>query len=187
MPGSVTRTVYMCTGSAGAPFQYNLCQEKSLIRIVAAAALFLVFAHPAKAQQQVTLSSLVTAADAIVVAQIEGTDYSRTPSDGPMVARAKVLRVVKGRLRRDQSFEFTETAWVGPNYQKGEVRILFMESAGRSTWRVLSNLYAKINFFIAPEAIPDLNMNSLKTALERLSPSGSKNILITGDMLKPGN
>ena len=158
-----------------------------MIKVLIVIALLQISARPANAQQQGTLASLIPAADAIVVAQVLDTDYSRTPSDGPMVAHAKVLSTVKGRLKKDQSFEFTETAWVGPNYQTGEIRILFMESSGRSTWRVLSNLYAKVDFFIARETIPNLNVNSLKAALERLPPNVSKSILITADMLKLGN
>jgi hypothetical protein len=158
-----------------------------LIKVLIVTALLQISARPANAQQQATLASLIAAADSIVVVQVSDTDYSRTPSDGPMVAHAKVLSSVKGRLRKDQSFEFTETAWVGPNYQAGEVRILFMESSGRSTWRVLPNLYAKLDFFIAREAIPNLNLNSLKAALETLTVPASRSILITEDMLKPGN
>jgi hypothetical protein len=145
--------------------------------------LFQFLIRPVSAQEQATLASLIPVADVIVVAEISSTDYRRTPSDGPMTARAKVLRVVKGGLKKDQSFKFTETAWVGPNYQTGEVRILFMESAGLNSWRVLPNLYAKADFFIARDAIPRLNVNSLKSVLERLAPA-SKNIFITRDMLK---
>jgi hypothetical protein len=142
-----------------------------------------VLAGPASAQQE-TFASLIPAADVIIVAEISGTDYSRTPSDGPMTARAKVLNAVKGGLKKGESFEFTETAWVGPNYQTGEVRILFMESVGQNSWRILSNLYAKMDFFISRDAIPNLNVNSLKSALENLSPSASGSVLMTKDMLK---
>ena len=131
-----------------------------------------------------SLASLIPAADVIVVAQISGTDYSRTPSDGPMTAHAKVLSSLKGGLRKDQSFEFTETAWVGPNYKTGEVRILFMESAPPNSWRILSNLYAKTDFFVERNAIPRLNLNSLKAILERRTAPASGSILITRDMVK---
>jgi hypothetical protein len=46
-----------------------------------------------------------------------------------MAATAKVLKVLKGRLTTGKQFSFTETAWVGPSYQKGEYRILFLEKA----------------------------------------------------------
>jgi hypothetical protein len=153
--------------------------------MVLLAMAFLQFlSQPAGAQPQQTLGSLIPAADAIVVALVSSTDFSRTSSDGPMIAQARVLSTVKGRLRKDQSFEFTETAWVGPRYQSGEVRILFLESAGANRWRVLSNLFAKVDFFIARDAIPLLNMNSLRSALEKLSLPASRSILITADMLK---
>jgi hypothetical protein len=159
-------------------------RKKLLIRILIAIVLLQVLTGPAEAQQQTTLASLIPAADVIVAGQISDTDYSQTPSDGPMTAHARVLSAVKGGLKKGQSFRFTETAWVGPNYQTGEIRILFMESAGPNSWRVLSNLYAKADFFIARDALPHLNVNSLKSALERLSPPASKKVLITRDMLK---
>ena len=158
-----------------------------MINLLIAIALLQTSAGPASVQEKRTFASLIPSADAIVVVLVSATDYSRTPSDGPMKAHAKVLSTVKGELKKNQSFEFTETAWVGPNYQAGEVRILFMESTGRNTWRVLSNLDAKVDFFIAQEAIPHLNLNSLKSALERLSPGASKRVLITSEMLKLGN
>jgi len=151
-----------------------------LIRILIAIVLLQVLTGPAEA----TLASLIPAAVVIVAAQISDTDYSQTPSDGPMTAHARVLSAVKGGLKKGQSFRFTETAWVGPNYQTGEIRILFMESAGLNSWRVLSNLYAKADFFIARDALPHLNVNSLKSALERLSSPASEKVLITRDMLK---
>jgi hypothetical protein len=87
-------------------------------------------------------------------------------------------------LRRDQSFAFTETAWVGPNYRQGEVRILFLESAGPDSWRILSNLYAKANFFVERDAIPLLNVNSLRRALEHFPAPASGSVVLTRDMLK---
>ncbi|MBF8300779.1 MAG: hypothetical protein HW394_1149 [Acidobacteria bacterium] len=150
--------------------------------------LLLAIAHiltgPGVAGQQANLASLIPAAEVIVAAEIADTDYSRTPSDGPMTARAKVLAVVRGRLRRDQSFGFTETAWVGPSYRQGEVRILFLESAGPDSWRILSNLYAKANFFVERDAIPLLNINSLRRALERFGAPASGNVVLTQELLK---
>ena len=151
-----------------------------MIRILIAIVLLQVLTGPAEA----TLASLIPAAVVIVAAQISDTDYSQTPSDGPMTAHARVLSAVKGGLKKGQSFRFTETAWVGPNYQTGEIRILFMESAGLNSWRVLSNLYAKADFFIARDALPHLNVNSLKSVLETLVAPASKKVLITRDMLK---
>lgn len=145
--------------------------------------VFLQAAGPASTQRPATLASLIPAADVIVAAEISSTDYSRTPADGPMTARAKVLSSLKGGLRRDQSFLFTETAWVGPSYKPGEVRILFLEPESNS-WRILSNLYAKADFLIERDAIARLNLKSLQAVLEQIPAPATKRILITRDMLK---
>jgi hypothetical protein len=136
------------------------------------------------AQQKANLASLIQAADVIVVAQISGTDYSQTPSDGPMTAHAKVLSALKGGLQKDQTFGFAETAWVGPNYQTGEVRILFLQSAGPNSFRILPNLYARTDFFVAQDALRYLNLNSLRSVLEKMPAPTAKSVLITRDMLK---
>lgn len=149
-----------------------------MIKVLAAIALL----QPQAAAPN--LASLIPSAEAIVVAEISSTDYRSTPSDGPMTAQAKVLSVVKGRLKKGQSFTFTETAWVGPNYQTGEVRILFIESAGLNSWRILPNLFAKTGFFVEPDAIPRVNVNSLKAVLEKLPAPRSASLRITRDMLK---
>ena len=156
------------------------------VRTVSVAILALVFqvSISVVGAQQMRPSGLIAAADAIVVARVSDTDYTRTPADGPMTARAEVLAVVKGSLRKNQSFGFTETAWVGPEYRVGELRILFLESAGTNSWRVLSNLYAKSNFLIESEAIPLLNANSLKSVLEGLPVPPPKSIFITKAMLR---
>jgi hypothetical protein len=172
-------------GVAGVcPFGTISVSGRTLMKVLITILFLLILSGSGNAQQQATLASLIPAADAVVVAQISDTDYSRTPSDGPMTAQAKVLRAAKGRLKNDQSFKFTETAWVGPNYQTGEVRILFLESTGLNSWRILSNLYAKADFFIERDAIPHLNVNSLKSVLERLSFPASRKVLITRDMLR---
>ena len=152
--------------------------------IIVSIAVAHVLTGPGMAAQQANLASLIPAAEAIVVAEIADTDDSRTPSDGPLRARARVLAAVSGRLRRNQSFGFTETAWVGPSYRRGEVRILFLESAGPNSWRILSNLYAKANFFVERDAIPLVNVNSLRRVLETLRAPASGNVVLTRDMLK---
>ena len=151
--------------------------------MILATIVFLQALSPVSEQRPATLASLIPAADVIVVTEISSTDYSRTPSDGPMTARAKVLSSLKGGLRRDQSFTFTETAWVGPSYKPGEVRILFLESESNS-WRILSNLYAKADFLIERDAIARLNLNSLLAILEQIPAPTTTRVLITRDMLK---
>jgi len=152
--------------------------------IIASIAAAQLLTGPGVAGQPPNLASLIPEAEVIVVAEIADTNYSRTPTDGPMTARARVLAAVSGRLRRDQSFGFTETAWVGPSYRRGEVRILFLESAGPNSWRILSNLYAKADFFVERDAIPRVNVNSLRRALEKLRAPASGKVVLTQDMLK---
>jgi hypothetical protein len=74
-------------------------------------------------------TGLIAAAEAVGAVEILSTDYTATPSDGPMMAAARVLKVLKGSLIIGKKFSFWETAWVGPAYQKGEHRILFLEQA----------------------------------------------------------
>ena len=152
--------------------------------IIASIAVAHVLTGPGTAGQQANLASLISAAEVIVVAEIADTNDSRMPSDGPLTARARVLAAVSGRLRRNESFGFTETAWVGPSYRRGEVRVLFLESAGPNSWRILSNLYAKANFFVERDAIQLVNVNSLRRALETLRAPASGDIVLTRDMLK---
>jgi hypothetical protein len=154
------------------------------MRVLAAIVLLQSLAGPAMARPQTNLAGLIPASDVIVAAEIADTDYSRTPSDGPMTARARVLAVVKGRLRRAQVFTFSETAWVGPSYQKGEVRILFIESAGPNAWRILPNTHSRMNFFIERDAISLLNISSLRRALERSPAPSSRGVIITKGMLR---
>ena len=122
-------------------------------------------------------TSLMTAAEAVVAVEILSTDYTATPSDGPMSAAAKVLKVLKGPLITDKKFSFRETAWVGPAYQKGEYRILFLEQAkpaesGKTTrWWILSNLYARTDFFIEKESIAALSAESLESFLKEIQES----------------
>jgi hypothetical protein len=150
---------------------------------ILAAILFLQTVGPASAPRQATLASLIQDARVIVVAEISSTDYSQTPADGPMIARARVLHSLKGELRKDQSISFTEAGWVGPSYKPGEARILFLEPASGS-WRVLSNLYAKADFLIERDAIARLNLSALQAVLEKIPAPTTRPVLITGDMLK---
>jgi hypothetical protein len=150
---------------------------RSLIILIA----FLVLGSPTKAvtQEQPGLgfSGLTAAADAVVAVEILSTDYTATPSDGPMMAYARVLKVVKGPLSIGNRFSFWESAWVGPAYQKGEYRILFLEqakpteSAKTARWWILSNLYARTDFFIEKDSIPALSAESLESFLKQIQES----------------
>ncbi len=121
--------------------------------------------------------SLISCADAVVAVEILSTDYSATPADGPMVAVAKVLKVVKGTFAKDHKFRFTETAWVGPTYKKNEYRLIFLEAVDTSrwstvkSWRILSHLCAKLDFFIEKDSIPKLSLQSLESFLREIQDS----------------
>ena len=131
-------------------------------------------------QEQRPYEGLITTADAVVAVEILSTDYTATPADGPMVAETKPLKILKGPFTKGKLFRFTETAWVGPTYQKGEYRILFLEkAASRETprenqWRILSHLYARGDFFIEKDAIPNLSLESLESFLKKIQDSGNK-------------
>ena len=139
---------------------------------------FLVFGSGTSAvtqEQSVSgFPGLITSAEAVVAVEILSTDYTATPSDGPMVAEAKVLKVVKGPLTTGKKFSFWETAWVGPAYQKGEYRILFLEQAKpnearkATRWWILSNLYARTDFFIEKDSITPLSAESLGSFLKEI-------------------
>ena len=124
--------------------------------------------------------TLITTAEAVVAVEILSTDYTATPSDGPMVAEARVLKVVKGALSQGKKFSFRETAWVGPTYQKGEHRILFLEQAkptesrNASRWWILSNLYARTDFFIEKDSIAALSGESLESLLKEIQQSNPR-------------
>jgi len=128
-------------------------------------------------QEQRAFEGLIAAAEAVVAVEILSTDYTATPADGPMVAAAKALKVLKGLLTTEKQFSFTETAWVGPSYQKGEYRILFLEKTKptefpkTTEWRILSNLHARTDFFIDKDSVPALSTESLESFLKKLQES----------------
>lgn len=119
-------------------------------------------------------AGLIKAAEAVVAVEILSTDYTATPSDGPMMADAKVLKAVKGPLTVGKKFSFWETAWVGPSYKKGEYRILFMEQANATEsgkpgrWWIFPNLYARTDFFIEKGSVPALSEESLESFLKKI-------------------
>ena len=131
----------------------------------------------AQERRDLNFTGLITAAEAVVAVEILSTDYTATPSDGPMVAAARVLKVVKGPFTAGKTFNFTETAWVGPSYQKGEYRILFLEktkpteSSKTTRWWILSNQYARMDFFIEKDSIAALSAESLESFLKEIQES----------------
>jgi hypothetical protein len=136
----------------------------------------LMFVSPGVAQRPVsgTSEGLIAAAEVIAAVEIVSTDYSFTGSDGPMVAVARVLKVLKGQLAPGREVRFSETAWVGPTYQKGEYRILFLQKAAPAEipWRIASHPDARrTDFFIERDAVSDLSLQSLDAFLNRIATS----------------
>jgi hypothetical protein len=131
-------------------------------------------------QEQGPFQGLIGAAEVVVAVEILSTDYTATAADGPLVAVANVLKVLKGPFPTGKQFRFTETAWVGPTYQKGEARILFLEkntsaeSPRAAEWRILSHLYARTDFFIDEDSLADLSLESLESLLKNIQESNSR-------------
>lgn len=139
----------------------------------------LMCVSPGVAQRPVsgTSEGLIAAAEVIAAVEIVSADYSLTANDGPMVAAAEVLKVLKGPLTLGRQVRFSETAWVGPTYQKGEYRILFLQKAASTEfprptdWRIVSRQDARTDFFIERNALSELSLQSLDTFLKQI---GSK-------------
>lgn len=125
-------------------------------------------------QERRGFGDLIALADAVVAVEVLSTDYTATASDGPMLAAARVLKVVKGPFKNGKTFNFMETAWVGPAYQKGEYRILFLEKTKptefpkTTEWRILPNSYARTDFFINKDSVTALSTDSLRAFLKEL-------------------
>jgi hypothetical protein len=130
------------------------------------------------------MASLMDSADIVAVAEIGKTDYTKTLADGPMLAEATVLKSLKGSLRQGQSFSFSESAWVGPDYKTGEIRLLFLDS-DNGVWRAVSNASVRPAFRVEREAIPLLNLQALRALLAKL-PAGQTRtvVVITPEMLR---
>jgi hypothetical protein len=115
--------------------------------------VMLVSRTVAQGQGQSPPQGLLAAAEAVVAVEIVSTDYTATAADGPMVAAAKILKVL------------------------GEYRILFLEKAVSSEfprptdWRVASRQDARTDFFIERDALSDLSLQSLDLFLKRMTAS----------------
>jgi hypothetical protein len=116
-------------------------------------------------------------ADLIAAVEILNVDYSATASDGPMVAEARLLKLVKGSGSR--TIRFGASAWLGPNYQRGDRRILFLRRTApadayfrNANWSSLET--GKLNLFITEEAVQSLRYDSLTAFLTKLSEVSSK-------------
>ena len=71
-----------------------------------------------------TYEHLFEAAERIALGEILSTDETRMAADGPMYGEVRILKMVKGAL--SPALRFGASAWVGPTYQEGELRILFL-------------------------------------------------------------
>ena len=115
--------------------------------------VMLVSRTVAQGQGQSPPQGLLAAAEAVVAVEIVSTDYTATAADGPMVAAAKILKVL------------------------GEYRVLFLEKAVSSEfprptdWRVASRQDARTDFFIERDALSDLSLQSLDLFLKRMTAS----------------
>jgi hypothetical protein len=136
--------------------------------------MMLVSRTVAQGQGQSPPQGLLASAEAVVAVEIVSADYRLTVNDGPMVAAAKVLKVLKGPLTPGRDVRFFETWWAGPTYQKGEYRILFLQKAAPAEipWRIASHPDARrTDFFIEREAVSDLSLQSLDAFLSRIATS----------------
>jgi hypothetical protein len=118
-------------------------------------------------------------ADLIAAVEILNVDYSATASDGPMVAEARLLKLAKGSGSR--TIRFGASAWLGPNYQKGDRRILFLQRTApadsyfrNANWISLET--GKLNLFVTEEAVQSLRYDSLIAFLTKLSEFGSNGL-----------
>ena len=75
-------------------------KKVSIKTVILVTILWLACPLSAVEQEQRSLEGLIAAAEAIVAGEILSTDYTATPADGPMVAVAKVLKVIKGPIRK---------------------------------------------------------------------------------------
>ena len=114
----------------------------------------------------------MAAAEAIVAVEILRTDYRATPADGPMYADARILAVVKGRLVRESIVKFGESGWCGPDYQAGEIRILFLRRVSSpdyfaaASWATDCPPGSRIAVYLSPNALPFLSPSQLRIFLE---------------------
>jgi hypothetical protein len=136
--------------------------------------MMLVSRTVAQEQGQSPPQGLLASAEAVVAVEIVSADYRLTVNDGPMVAAANVLKVLKGPFTPGRDVRFFETWWAGPTYQKGEYRILFLQKAAPAEipWRIASHPDARrTDFFIERDAVSDLSLQSLDVFLSRIATS----------------
>ena len=116
----------------------------------------------------------IAGADTVVAVEILRTDYTAAAADGPMYAEARILAVVKGEGIPGGMLRFGETAWCGPTYKAGELRILFLKrvTSGEyfrsASWATPCPRAARIDAFFDREALARLAPSSLQAFLEEV-------------------
>ncbi|MHC4575050.1 MAG: hypothetical protein ACYS76_13120 [Planctomycetota bacterium] len=111
------------------------------------------------------LDKLVAEAEGIAAVRILSTDYRATAGDGPMYAKAKVLKVIRGNVSTWGHLRFGETGWWGPTYKKGERRIVFLarqdakDGYFKAKWHTVYT--GGVDFFFAKDCLKDISQKSL--------------------------
>lgn len=129
-------------------------------------------------QEQLTFEDLFEVAEAVVAVEILAVDYSLCAGDGPMVATARVLKVLKGPYAAEKQIRFEEGARVCGTYREGEYRILFLdkptfsELPSTSQWRIFRQRSPMFSFFIEKDAVPALSEKTFKSFLKEIQESG---------------
>ncbi len=140
--------------------------------LLATAAVLAVLSPPAPAAGQPgDPAAIIAGADAIVAAEIVDTDYTATASDGPLYADAKILGMAKGPFTPGDTLKFGESAWCGPDYERKDRRILFLQRVTSreyfraASWSTVCRPGDRLNVFFASEALSRLSLPALQTFL----------------------
>lgn len=116
-----------------------------------------------------SLERLVEQADAIVLVEIRSTDARAMPSDGPMKVEAKIVKVLKGRLREGAMIRFDASAWMGPTYEPLERRIVFLKRStaeGIVAWASIE--VGWLDLFFTDEEMASCSLEALTGFLDSL-------------------
>lgn len=131
--------------------------------------------EPPSLEESLGLERLVGEADLILMGRITLTDYSATAADGPMYGEIKLGRVIKGPKDLVGTIRFGASAWMGPSYKPGELRIVFLKRVPSdsayfkdASWSSLEP--NQINLFYPKNAVyRRYTESSLRLFLQRLA------------------
>jgi len=178
-PGSHSSDMFRTPSNTGRSIETTSVPPRSSLKC--AMVLLLVALNVASASCATRTESGVwwEQADLVAAVEILNVDYSATASDGPMVAEARLLKLVKGSSSR--TVRFHASAWLGPSYQKGERRILFLRRTApgqayspNTNWGSLET--GKLNLFVTEEAVQGLRYDSVIAFLTKLSESSNQGL-----------